>query len=153
MTTSQTTSIEQQFCTIDGLRIRYADTGGSDKPVVLLTSPWPESIFAFAPMWSTLAQDARLYAIDLPGFGASERRQELMSPRAMAEFLSRLFSRKRPAGLDAASTAEELFDAYGKVEPNRALYDEKLAVWGRVSPMMPDRRLWKDLNSAPMCAA
>ena len=35
----------------------------------------------------------------------------------------------------------------------RARYDEKLAVWGRVSPLMPDRRLWKDLNSAPMCAA
>ena len=49
---------------------------------------------------------------------------ELSADRA--EFLSRLFSRKRPAGLDAASTAEELFDAYGKVEPNRALYDENL---------------------------
>ena len=35
----------------------------------------------------------------------------------------------------------------------RARYDEKLAIWGRVSPLMPDRRLWKDLNSAPMCAA
>ena len=49
---------------------------------------------------------------------------ELSADRA--EFLSRLFSRKRPAGLDAASTAEELFDAFGKVEPNRALYDENL---------------------------
>ena len=35
----------------------------------------------------------------------------------------------------------------------RARYDEKLAIWGRVSPLMPDRRLWKNLNSAPMCAA
>ena len=26
-------------------------------------------------------------------------------------------------------------------------------IWGRVSPPMPDRRLWKNLNSAPMCAA
>src|SRR5262245_577954 len=46
---------------------------------------------------------------------------ELSADRA--EFLSRLFSRKRPAGLDAASTPEELFDAYGKVEPNRTVYD------------------------------
>ena len=30
MTTSQTTSIEPQFRTIDGLRIRYADSGGSN---------------------------------------------------------------------------------------------------------------------------
>ena len=41
---------------------------------MLLTSPWPESIYAFAPMWATLAEHARLFAVDLPGFGASERR-------------------------------------------------------------------------------
>jgi hypothetical protein len=29
---------------------RYADSG-DDGEVVLLTSPWPESIYAFAPMW------------------------------------------------------------------------------------------------------
>ena len=90
MNTSQTTSIEPQFRTIDGLRIRYADSGGSKEPVLLLTSPWPESIYAFAPMWATLAEHARLFAIDLPGFGASERRADLLSPRAMGEFLARL---------------------------------------------------------------
>ena len=92
MTTSQTTSIEPQFRTIDGLRIRYADSGGSNEPVVLLTSPWPESIYAFAPMWATLAKHARLFAVDLPGFGASERRADLLSPRAMGEFLARLIA-------------------------------------------------------------
>jgi pimeloyl-ACP methyl ester carboxylesterase len=60
--------------------------------VVLLTSPWPESVFAFAPIWNTLAQHARLFAIDLPGFGASERRDELMSPRAMGGFLAELLA-------------------------------------------------------------
>jgi hypothetical protein len=40
-----------------------------------------------------------------------------------AEFLSKLFSRKRPAGLSAKSTAEELFAAYDSVEPDRALYE------------------------------
>jgi pimeloyl-ACP methyl ester carboxylesterase len=90
--TTQTTSIEPQFCTIDGLRIRYADTGASEKPVLLLTSPWPESIYAFAPMWLTLGENARLFAVDLPGFGASERRDEMMAPRAMGEFLSRLIT-------------------------------------------------------------
>jgi pimeloyl-ACP methyl ester carboxylesterase len=37
-----------------------------------------------------LAGHARLFAIDLPGFGASEGRDELFSPRAMGEFLVRL---------------------------------------------------------------
>jgi pimeloyl-ACP methyl ester carboxylesterase len=41
-------------------------------------------------MWATLAVHARLFAVDLPGFGASERRDELLSPRAMGGFLAEL---------------------------------------------------------------
>ena len=92
MTTSLTASIKPQFRTIDGLRIRYADSGGSHEPTLLLTSPWPESMYAFAPMWATLAEHARLFAVDLPGFGASERRDDLLSPRAMGGFLARLIA-------------------------------------------------------------
>jgi hypothetical protein len=43
-----------------------------------------------------------------------------------ADFLSKLFSRKRPAGLSAKSTVEELFAAYDKVEPSESLYNENL---------------------------
>jgi len=92
MSTSPSTSIEPEFRTIDGLRIRTADSGGSREPTLLLTSPWPESLYAFAPMWNTLAEHARLFAVDLPGFGASERREDLLSPRAMGEFLARLIA-------------------------------------------------------------
>jgi pimeloyl-ACP methyl ester carboxylesterase len=90
MSKSLTASIQPRFRTIDGLRIRYAESSGSHDPVVLLTSPWPESVFAFAPIWATLAEHARLFAVDLPGFGASERRDDLLSPRAMGGFLARL---------------------------------------------------------------
>jgi pimeloyl-ACP methyl ester carboxylesterase len=83
-------SLQPQFRRIDGLSIRYADTGGSHANTLLLTSPWPESLYAFAPMWATLSEEARLFAVDLPGFGASERRDDLLSPRAMGEFLARL---------------------------------------------------------------
>jgi pimeloyl-ACP methyl ester carboxylesterase len=88
--TTATTTLPVRFRTVDGLRIRYADSGGSHETSVLLTSPWPESLYAFAPMWSALSEHARLYAIDLPGFGASERRDGLLSPRAMGGFLNRL---------------------------------------------------------------
>ena len=59
---------------------------------MLLTSPWPESLYAFAPMWATLAEQARLFAVDLPGFGKSERRDDLLSPRAMGAFLAQLIA-------------------------------------------------------------
>jgi pimeloyl-ACP methyl ester carboxylesterase len=81
-----------RFRSVDGARIRYADSAGSDKPVVVLTSPWPESVYAFAPMWDALSEHARLFAVDLPGFGASERREDLLSPRAMGEFVAQLIA-------------------------------------------------------------
>jgi pimeloyl-ACP methyl ester carboxylesterase len=92
MSTSSTTSIKPQFRTLDGLKIRYADSGGAHEPTLLLTSPWPESLYAFAQLWDTLAERARLFAIDLPGFGASERHADLLSPRAMGEFLARIIA-------------------------------------------------------------
>jgi pimeloyl-ACP methyl ester carboxylesterase len=80
------------FRTVDGLRIRYADSGGPSERVVLLTSPWPESVYAFEPIWPALSEHARLFAVDLPGFGASEGRQDILSPRAMGGFLARLIA-------------------------------------------------------------
>src|SRR5215831_12269418 len=90
MTVALDRSVKPQFRTFDGLTIRFADTGGPREPTILLTSPWPESVYAFEPIWATLAEHARLFAVDLPGFGASERRDDLLSPRAMGELLARL---------------------------------------------------------------
>jgi hypothetical protein len=44
-----------------------------------------------------------------------------------AEFLSKLFSRIRPAGLDTVSTAEQLFAAYEAAAPDSVLYRRNLA--------------------------
>jgi pimeloyl-ACP methyl ester carboxylesterase len=62
------------YRTVDGLRIRYADSDGPASQQVVLTSPWPESLRAFDRMWPRLSGSARLLAIDLPGFGRSQRR-------------------------------------------------------------------------------
>jgi hypothetical protein len=43
-----------------------------------------------------------------------------------ADFLSRLFSRKRPAGLSTESTAAELFNAYDDVQRSEELFRENL---------------------------
>jgi hypothetical protein len=49
---------------------------------------------------------------------------ELSADRA--EFVSRLFSRKRPDGLGATSTVAEIFDAYLDVAPSDALYSQNM---------------------------
>lgn len=44
-----------------------------------------------------------------------------------ADFVSMLFSKKRPDGLTSRSTARELFSAYAGVETSEALYKDNLA--------------------------
>jgi hypothetical protein len=49
---------------------------------------------------------------------------ELSADRA--EFVSRLFSRRRPDGLSAKSSVTEIFDSYENVESSEALYTQNL---------------------------
>ncbi|MFI6096058.1 alpha/beta fold hydrolase [Lentzea sp. NPDC051213] len=81
--------IQPRFRTIDGLSIRYAESAPG-KPDALLLSPWPESLYAYDATWSQLAEHAHLVAVDLPGFGHSELREELLSPSAMGGFIVRI---------------------------------------------------------------
>ena len=82
-------AIKTQFRTIEGLSIRYAESAARDDHALLLC-PWPESLFAFEPTWLRLAECAHLVAVDLPGFGHSQRSDALLSVRAMGEFVLRL---------------------------------------------------------------
>jgi pimeloyl-ACP methyl ester carboxylesterase len=87
VTTWLNTPFEMRFRVIDGLTIRFAESEARGDRDALLLGPWPESLLAFAPMWWRLAEHARLVAIDLPGFGHSQRRDALLSPAAMGEFV------------------------------------------------------------------
>jgi pimeloyl-ACP methyl ester carboxylesterase len=90
--TAFATSIRPEFHTIDGLSVRLAwsEQVPAQDVHALLLSPWPESLYAFEATWTRLATQAHLVAVDLPGFGHSERRDALLSPRAMGEFIVRL---------------------------------------------------------------
>jgi pimeloyl-ACP methyl ester carboxylesterase len=88
VTTWLNTSFEMRFRVIDGLTVRFARSEDRSDHALLL-SPWPESLLAFEPIWARLAEHTHLVAIDLPGFGHSERRDQLLSPEAMGEFVIR----------------------------------------------------------------
>ncbi|HEY0934377.1 MAG TPA: alpha/beta hydrolase [Trebonia sp.] len=81
--------MQPKTLTLDGLDIRYAESPRPGAPVLLALSPWPESVYAYLPMWDILAADFSLVAVDLPGFGQSQGRPGLMSPRAMGDFVVR----------------------------------------------------------------
>ncbi len=78
------------FRDIHGVQIRFAVSDSPVSPRLVLTSPWPESLWAFQRVWSRLSSAAHVLAIDLPGVGRSQSRTELRSPRTMGEFLVRL---------------------------------------------------------------
>jgi pimeloyl-ACP methyl ester carboxylesterase len=89
MSSTVTAAIRTQYRTIDGLRIRFAESEQRADHALLL-SPWPESLFAFDQMWGRLSAHAHLVGVDLPGFGHSDRRGSLLAPRAMGEFVIRV---------------------------------------------------------------
>jgi hypothetical protein len=71
---------------------------------------------------------------------------ELSADRA--DFVSRLFSRRRPPGLDSEFSVQELFTAYENVERDDALHDETLTlirdqlVSKHQLPLAPDDLRW-----------
>jgi hypothetical protein len=91
MTAARYSPISPLFRVCDGVRIRFADNkAGSSAVTVLMLSPWPESLWAFRRIWDQVSGAARVVAIDLPGFGHSDGRPELIAPDATGAFLARL---------------------------------------------------------------
>jgi pimeloyl-ACP methyl ester carboxylesterase len=127
---------------IDGLQIRFTRAGRTDGIPVLLTSPWPESIYAFRDVLFEIGKLNPLIAIDLPGYGRSEGRTDMMSPAAMGAFIlnaAEHFDIKRmhaigpdvgtPALLFAASRRPSVFESLvvgsGATSPELAAGDLK----------------------------
>ena len=84
-------AIPTQTRTIAGRKIRLAEAGPADAPLVVLLSPFPESILSFTGSWEALTEKCRVIAIDLPGFGASEGDRHDMSPTAQGAHLAAIF--------------------------------------------------------------
>lgn len=84
-------AIPTETRTIAGRRVRLAQAGPADAPLVVLLSPFPESILTFAGSWQALTAEFHVIAIDLPGFGASEGDRRDMSPIAQGANLAAIF--------------------------------------------------------------
>jgi pimeloyl-ACP methyl ester carboxylesterase len=90
MSADAVSPISTYFRVCDGVRVRFADTKADSDITVLLLAPWPESLWAFRRIWRRVAPVGRVVAIDMPGFGHSEGRPELVAPDASGAFLARL---------------------------------------------------------------
>jgi pimeloyl-ACP methyl ester carboxylesterase len=148
--TNNSKPFEVAWRTIDGLNIRYA-TGGKSGEKVVLFSPWPESIFAFTPVWGGLTKQFEVLAIDLPGFGRSEGRDDLFSPQKMGEFIAKAidaFGLKsmHAVGLDVGSPSV-LFAALARPELFRSLI---VGAGATMFPLVVDGALKSMIEAEPL---
>ena len=132
---------------VDGIEIRLARGGRSEGVPIVLTSPWPESIYAFREVMPEIEAFGPLIAVD-PGFGRSESRPDLMAPEAMGDFFVKLakhlhIERMHAVGPDVGTLAL-LFAAVR--EPG--LFESLVVGSGATSPELAAGGL-KDLIAAP----
>jgi pimeloyl-ACP methyl ester carboxylesterase len=133
---------------IDGLEIRYARSGKSAGVPILLTSPWPESIYAFRDVLPQIEALGPLIMVDLPGFGRSKGRPDVMAPPAMGDFLVKLAQHFGIQRMHAVSpdvgTSALLFAAVRQP----GLFESLVVGSGVTSPELAAGGL-KDLIAAP----
>ena len=88
-----------QYATIEGARIRYLDVG--DGPAVVLIHGFGASLDSWATVVPALATSHRVLALDLKGFGWSDRPEGDYSPAAQAQLVLDLMTARgidcRPA--------------------------------------------------------
>ena len=68
--------MKKQTITIDNMKIAYVDsqtTPETDKPVLVLVHGYLASAFVFRDVYQALIKHHRVIALDLPGFGDSEK--------------------------------------------------------------------------------
>jgi pimeloyl-ACP methyl ester carboxylesterase len=136
---------------VDGLKVRYLKGPERTGVPLFLTSPWPESLFAFRKIWDQLTAQTSVVAVDLPGFGQSEGRIDVLSPSGMGAILPQIMhalglTRVHGVGPDVGTSAF-LFAA--KDQP--ALFESLIVGSGATSADTTGATL-KDLIFAPTLA-
>lgn len=96
---------------IDGAVLRIA--GNEDAPTLMMLAGFPDNGYLFEPLFSTeLAKNYRIVAIDLWGFGASPRKDNLTTIAEYGQALSSLinnFIPDQPVGLIGHSIASAIW--------------------------------------------
>lgn len=145
--------ISAQSVEADGIRIFYRSAGDPDSPVLLLLHGFPTSSFQFRDLMPRLADQYRVIAPDLPGFGFTEvpeKRGYEYSFEALARTIEAftdalglkryaiyVFDYGAPTGLRLAMAHPDRVTAI--ISQNGNAYEEGLGdAWG------PIRKYWSE---------
>jgi pimeloyl-ACP methyl ester carboxylesterase len=98
--------LDFQFAEIDGLHVRYIDTGaGSNNKTMLLVHGLGGSIESWINNISGLAKELRVIALDLPGFGYSDKPRMNYTIKFYSEFVSKFIKAMGAAPVTIAGSS------------------------------------------------
>lgn len=86
------------FASVDGVRVRYVDVG--EGPAVVMVHGFASSLETWGAVIPELAKTHRVLALDLKGFGWTDRPEGDYSPPAQARLILRLMEQR---GIDRAA--------------------------------------------------
>lgn len=126
-----------RFADVDGVRVRYMDTEGADapggaekeKPTVVMVHGFASALEAWSGVTPAVAKTHRVIALDLKGFGWTDRPDGDYSPEAQARLVLRLMDLRGvpKAAIVAHSWGSSVALAAALAAPDRvtrlALYD------------------------------
>jgi pimeloyl-ACP methyl ester carboxylesterase len=87
------------FADIEGTRVRYLDTGGEGEPVVMIHG-FASSLETWDAVRPAIEKNRRIIAMDLKGFGWTDRPEGDYSPEAQARLVLGLMTQR---GVDRAT--------------------------------------------------
>jgi pimeloyl-ACP methyl ester carboxylesterase len=117
------------YLVVDGVRVRYLDTGPTDAPAVVLLHGFASSLETWDPVVAPLAKTHRVLALDLKGFGWTDRPPGDYSPAAQARLVLALMDARgiEQAAIVGHSWGSSVALAVALAAPQRitrlALYD------------------------------
>lgn len=76
------------FYNVNGQRLHVVEQGDPNQQLALLIHGWSSSWYAMSPLLSLLSQRFRCIAVDLPGYGESQRLPERTTIAAYADLLA-----------------------------------------------------------------
>ena len=86
------------FTRLLGREIFFVDSGEREKPAIFLIHGFPTSSWDWAPIWSALSESYRVVALDMLGFGFSEKpNPHLYSIMEQADLCEALISERKLA--------------------------------------------------------
>jgi len=121
---------DARFADVDGVRVRYVDTeGDAEKPTVVLVHGFASALDAWNTVTPALLATHRVIALDLKGFGWTDRPEGDYSPAEQARLLWKLLDARgvQKAAIVAHSWGSSVALAATLQAPDRvtklALYD------------------------------